>query len=128
MSVIQKRTFSGRASRPEPEQRAWDPKVSRSQNSIHTTALESIAFGGLSLSIVLPTKRRCCAGNVRKGGGVTLVGGSFSAVQQSRLHLLRHPDETRRHNSQFRASTVRSFAVGSSRSGCKLAPPPPLQL
>src|ERR1035437_8439436 len=43
MSVIQKRTFSGRASRPEPEQRTWDPKVSRSQNSIHATALERIA-------------------------------------------------------------------------------------
>ena len=34
----------------EPEQRAWDPKVSRSQHSTHATLLERIAFGGLSLS------------------------------------------------------------------------------
>ena len=48
--LLQKRTFSGQASRPEPEQRAWDPTVSRWQNSIHATALERIEFGSLSLS------------------------------------------------------------------------------
>jgi hypothetical protein len=48
----------------EPEQRAWDPKVSRSQNSIHASALERIAFGSLSLSVCY----RPTVGDVRRHG------------------------------------------------------------
>ena len=71
----QKRTFSGRASRPKPEQRTWDPKVSRSQNSIHTTALKRIAFAGLEIGAAWPHRDG-------KGFGVKLNLVPFSGTAE----------------------------------------------